>query len=88
MKRVYKNNYRLLVGLLLPIILSGCIIGTAVGVVVDTAIEVAKVPFKVGGAIIDVVDGDDDFREKIHQSPTTKRYDKQQAAVLAEQRGL
>ena len=39
--------------------LSGCL-GTAVGIVVDTAIEVAKVPFKVGAAVIDVVTGDDD----------------------------
>jgi hypothetical protein len=33
--------------------LSACI-GTVVGVVVDTAIEVVKVPFKVGRAVIDV----------------------------------
>ncbi len=34
-------------------LLSACI-GTVVGVVVDTAIEVVKVPFKVGRAVIDV----------------------------------
>jgi hypothetical protein len=33
--------------------LSACI-GTVVGVVVDTAIEVVKVPFKVGRAVIEV----------------------------------
>jgi hypothetical protein len=33
--------------------LSACI-GTVVGAVVDTAIEVVKVPFKVGRAVIDV----------------------------------
>ena len=47
--------------------LSGCAVqvastvaGTAVGVATGTAIEVAKVPFKVGGAAVDVVAGDDD----------------------------
>jgi hypothetical protein len=45
--------------MLLPI-LQGCAVGTAVGVVTDVAVEVAKVPFKVGGAAIDVVTGDDD----------------------------
>ena len=39
--------------------LSGCI-GTIIGTTVDAAIEVAKVPFKVGGAVVDVVTGDDD----------------------------
>lgn len=45
---------------------SGCAVqvastvaGTAVGVATGTAIEVAKVPFKVGGAAVDVVAGDD-----------------------------
>ena len=39
-------------------LLSACI-GTVVGVVVDTAIEVVKVPFKVGRAVIDVASSDD-----------------------------
>ncbi|MEO0369609.1 MAG: NF038104 family lipoprotein [Pseudomonadota bacterium] len=39
--------------------LSACV-STVVGTVVDTTIEVAKVPFKVGGAVVDVVTGDDD----------------------------
>ncbi|MGF1642645.1 MAG: hypothetical protein ACFCUJ_03315 [Thiotrichales bacterium] len=38
---------------------AGCV-GTIIGATVDTAIEVAKVPFKVGGAVVDVVAGDDD----------------------------
>ena len=37
--------------------LSACV-GTLVGVVVDTAIEVVKVPFKVGRAVIDVATPD------------------------------
>lgn len=46
--------------LLLPLIfsLSACL-GTVVGVVVDTTIEVVKVPFKVAGAVVDVATGDD-----------------------------
>jgi hypothetical protein len=40
------------------IALTGCV-GTLVGAVVDTTIEVAKVPFKVGKAAVDVVSGDE-----------------------------
>ena len=37
----------------------GCV-GTVVGAATDVAIEAAKVPFKVGGAIKDGVSKDDD----------------------------
>ncbi len=53
------STYRLLLPLLLVLLLPGCI-GTLIGVTTDAAIEVAKVPFKVGGAVVDVVAGDDD----------------------------
>lgn len=43
---------KILGALTLMFALQGCI-STVVGAVVDTAIEVVKVPFKVGGAIID-----------------------------------
>lgn len=39
--------------------LTGCL-GTVIGTAADAAIEVGKVPFKVGGAVIDGVSGDDD----------------------------
>lgn len=39
--------------------LQGCL-GTIVGQTVDVAIEVVKVPFKVGAAVVDVVAGDSD----------------------------
>ena len=39
--------------------LVGCV-GTLVGTAIDVTIEAAKVPFKVGGAVIDVVSDDDD----------------------------
>lgn len=45
--------------LVLPVVLSGCV-GMVVETVTDTAIAVAKVPFKVGAAVIDVASGDDD----------------------------
>lgn len=41
----------------LCISLTGCL-GTIVGAAVDTTIEVAKVPFKVVGAAVDVVTDD------------------------------
>jgi predicted small secreted protein len=40
------------------LVLQGC--GTMVGAVIDTAIEAAKVPFKVGSAAVDAVTSDDD----------------------------
>ncbi len=46
--------------ILLPLIftLTACL-GTVIGAVVDTTIEVVKIPFKVVGAAVDVVTGDD-----------------------------
>ena len=46
--------------LILTGLLQGCAVqmaSTAVGVVAGTAIGVAKVPFQVGGAVVDVVSG-------------------------------
>ncbi len=40
--------------------LSGCTLGTVIGVVVDAGIEVVKLPFKIGGAVIDIVSDDED----------------------------
>lgn len=41
--------------------LSSCV-GAVIGTAVDATVEVAKVPFKVAGAAVDVIvpDGDDD----------------------------
>lgn len=39
--------------------LSGCL-GTVVGTAVDVTLEVAKVPFKVAGAVVDVVTDDEE----------------------------
>ncbi|MEM7082448.1 MAG: NF038104 family lipoprotein [Pseudomonadota bacterium] len=59
MRRIYVLAF--LVMMLIPV--SGCV-GMVVGQTADAAIEVAKVPFKVGGAVIDVATGDDDDDEK------------------------
>jgi hypothetical protein len=48
--------------LLVGLGLNSCI-GTLVGAAVDTTIEVAKVPFKVAGAAVDVLVPDDDDDE-------------------------
>ena len=45
------------------LMLQGCaamVVGTAVGVATTVAVETAKVPFKVTGAVIDVATDDDD----------------------------
>ena len=39
--------------------LSSCL-GTVVGTAVDVTLEVAKVPFKVAGAVVDVMTDDED----------------------------
>ncbi|NNG11988.1 MAG: hypothetical protein HKM88_01935 [Halobacteria archaeon] len=51
---------------LVLLMLQGCaamVVGTTVGVVTTVAVETAKVPFKVTGAVIDVVTDDDDENE-------------------------
>ena len=55
------RSFKLGVSLLIWLSLSACV-GTVVGAAVDTTIEVAKVPFKVAGAAIDLLipDADDD----------------------------
>jgi hypothetical protein len=55
------NMKRIKIAILLSVslLLQACL-GTIVGQTVDVAIEVVKVPFKVGAAVIDVVSGDDD----------------------------
>ncbi len=52
---------------LVLLMLQGCtamVVGTTVGVVTTVAVEAAKVPFKVTGAVIDVVTDDEDEEEK------------------------
>jgi len=44
------------------LLLSGCL-GAVVGTAVDVTLEVAKVPFKVAGAVVDVVTPDDEDDE-------------------------
>ena|GEM_PF-212846 len=48
---------------LIALSLQGCV-GLIVGTAVDVAVEVVKVPFKVGGAIVDVVTDDDDEKDE------------------------
>ena len=51
----------ILLAALLP--LTGCV-GTVIGATTDAVIEVAKVPFKVGGAVVDVATGDDEDEDE------------------------
>lgn len=48
---------------ILPFALSGCL-GFIVGNAIDAGIEVAKVPFKVTKAAVDVITDDDEDDEK------------------------
>ncbi len=43
--------------------LAGCA-GTIIGTTVDVAIEVVKIPFKVGGAVVDVMTDDDEDEDE------------------------
>jgi len=51
---------KLIISLVLLLSLNGCLVSAVVGTAVDLTTEVIKVPFKVGGAIIDGVSGDDE----------------------------
>jgi len=60
MKTTFLRIFRSLTcAIFLTLGLSACV-STIIGTAVDTTIEVAKVPFKVGGAVIDVMTGDKD----------------------------
>jgi len=57
--------------------LSACI-GTAVGVVVDTAIEVVKIPVKVAGAVVDMAvpdktEKEDKFHLQLNDTALSKK---------------
>ncbi|HDZ07639.1 hypothetical protein [Pseudohongiella sp.] len=56
------RGLRLLVSATMVVLLTGCL-GTVVGTAVDVTLEVAKVPFKVAGAAIDVANGDDEDKD-------------------------
>ena len=53
------NKTMLAIALLMCALLSACV-GTVVGAAVDTTIEVAKLPFKAVGAVVDLAIPDDD----------------------------
>lgn len=50
---------RALITLLAVLLTTGCA-GAVIDAAADSAIALAKVPFKVGGAVVDVASGDDD----------------------------
>lgn len=56
------RGLRLLVSAVLVVLLTGCL-GMVVGTAVDVTLEVAKVPFKVAGAAVDVATGDDEDKD-------------------------
>lgn len=47
---------RVMLSMIVAMMLNGCL-GTIVGTAADVTIEVAKVPFKVAGAAVDVANG-------------------------------
>ena len=51
--------YKSLIIIILAFCLNACV-GLLISTATDAAIAVAKIPFKVGGAVVDVVTGDDD----------------------------
>jgi len=59
--KLYRGILRIVLLTSLCLSLSACL-GTIVAGVVDTTIEVVKIPFKVGAAVVDVVT-EDDFTE-------------------------
>ena len=55
-----KSALVLFLASLLTSILTSCMMGAFVGTAVDTTLEVAKVPFKVAGAAIEIAASEDD----------------------------
>ena len=53
------KRLKLLSVVLLSLALTACL-GTVVGTAVDVTLEVAKVPFKVAGAVVDVATPEED----------------------------
>ena len=51
--------------ILIASFLSTACIGTVVGAVVDTAVEIVKIPVKVGAAVIDAAIPDDDEKMQL-----------------------
>ena len=64
--------------------LQACL-GTIVGTTADVAIEVAKIPFKVGGAVIDVATGDGKSKKDKKQE---KRDEDEEAPSSKDQRAI
>jgi len=87
-----KTSRHIFLVLIASFYLTGCI-GTVVGAVVDTTIEIVKIPFKVGGAVIDVVTPDnssDDFQENGDGAKGSRRAKSEShaAALKAESEGI
>ena len=59
--------------------LQGCL-GSIIGTTADVAIEVIKVPFKVGGAVVDVVKGDE-LTDTSSQLKTSKSVSSESSAL-------
>jgi len=59
---MHRKRLRIPLFAALCLLLSSCV-GMVVGAAVDTTIEVAKVPFKVAGAVVDLAVPDDDDDE-------------------------
>jgi hypothetical protein len=87
MNMAKKRLITLLLLCLVSVGVSGCV-GTIVGAVVDTTVEVVKIPFKVGGAIIDVVTPDESADQLDQQGEMTKSADHQAAAIRMENEAL
>lgn len=58
-----KSILQMMMLLVICFSMSACV-GTMIGAATDVVVETAKVPFKVGGAVVDVVSGDDDDEGK------------------------
>ena len=56
---IYGTCLKRLLPLLVCLLLSGCA-GAVIETATDAALAVAKVPFKVGGAVVDVMSDDDE----------------------------
>ncbi len=83
LKKIMYKAAKMTVIVLLCLNTTACI-GTVVGAVVDTTIEVIKIPFKVGAAVIDVAT-DDEFTDTVNgSSPEQSELSTEDAAIKME----
>jgi hypothetical protein len=74
------NNFTSALLLALLLGLGGCV-GTIIGATTDAAIEVVKIPFKIGGAAVDMMRGEDPDNVGSKKTPKEEVEEEKEPAI-------